>query len=122
MNAAIRRRQGGIIAALRAKRIRSSVSQRGLAAVLGAPQTSVWQWETRRRVPDARTVRRWCAVLGMRVPADVEVAFRPDIPRCRSRPAYERHRRRREDCVPCRLWFNEHRRLLRAEKRERGVQ
>lgn len=117
---AIRRRADAIIAALRARRIRHRISQRRLGAALGAPQTSVWQWETRRRVPDARTVRLWHTVLGMRVPADVEVAFRPDIPRCRSRPAYERHRRRGEECSPCRLWFNEHRRLLRAEKRERG--
>lgn len=114
---AVARRRADILAALRAERLQQGVSQRRLGATFGASQSSLGQWERRVRTPDAWTVRQWCAALGVRVPADVEVAFRPDIPRCPSRPAYERHRKRGETCTTCLRWFNEHRRQLRAEKR-----
>lgn len=113
----LRRRADVIIAGLRAERIRQGLSQRQLSERLGFSQMSVCTWECRRFDPAAQSVRSWCEVLGVRVPPDVEIAFRPLVPRCPSRPAYERHRRRREACTTCREWFNEHRRLLRVAKR-----
>jgi hypothetical protein len=83
---------------------------------------AVSNWENGWGLPDARSVRLWSAALGVKVPADVEIVFLPDIPRCPSRPAYERHRKRREACTTCREWFNRHRRELRAAKRAGSVQ
>jgi transcriptional regulator with XRE-family HTH domain len=120
-NDALRRRADDIIAALRAERIRRGLAQRTLGLSFGAAEASVGNWENRiHATPPAVMVRAWHEALGMRVPADVEIVFRPDIPRCPSRPAYERHRKRREACATCREWFNRHRRVLAAEKRRAG--
>jgi transcriptional regulator with XRE-family HTH domain len=118
----LRRRAYAVIGALRAERLRRGLSQAELGLSFGAALKAVSNWENGWGLPDARSVRLWSSALGMKVPADVEIVFRPDVPRCPSRPAYERHRKRGETCTTCLQWFNRHRRELRAAKRAGSVQ
>lgn len=122
-NDPILRRAYQIIDALRAERLLQGLSQTGLGMSFGACAKAVSNWENGHGLPGARSVRLWSTALGVRVPADVEIVFRPEVPRCPSRPAYERHRKRREACTTCQQWFNRHRRELAAAKRaaKRGV-
>lgn len=115
MDDPLRARRAEIIAALRAERQRQGLSQRVVGARMLACESSVGQWENRYRgkrkkaTPDARSVRAWHGVLGLPVPADVDVVFRPDVPRCPSRQAFERHRRHGERCAECWAWMQSRR-------------
>ncbi len=111
------RRAHLIISELRSERLRQGRFQSELGLSIGECAKAVSNWENGWAMPRARSVRAWCEALDVRVPADVDIVFRPDIPRCPSRPAYERHRKRRETCTTCLVWFNRHRRELRAAKR-----
>jgi hypothetical protein len=95
-----------IIAALRAERIRQGRSQRWVGARILAAEASVGHWENRRVNPiSARMVRTWHDVLGLKHPPDLDEVFRPDVPRCGTRPGHERHRRRGEYCLTCSAWW-----------------
>ena len=115
-NDPLSRRRSEVIAALRLARVLARLSHPQVAARLGVHRKSVCNWENRTCLPDASTAALWHQVLGLAVPADVPTVFRPVIPRCPSRSAYERHKKRREACTTCREWFTEHRKRLKAER------
>ena len=56
-----------VIAALRGRRMHLGLTQRDLAAAIGAKQSAISEWESGAHVPMLTTLHRWAGALGLAI-------------------------------------------------------